>query len=70
MTMEQLKKEWPNQTASYTLWRDNLGVAKLEVKGIGDKVYYRIRYYKGTQDTTGVNDIEIPNGYQTIPNNN
>ena len=70
MTMGQLKKEWPNQTASYTLWRDNLGIAKLEVRAIGDKVYYRIQYYKDTQDTTEVNDIAIPNGYKTIPNNN
>lgn len=69
MTMEQLKKEWPNQTASYTLWRDNTGVAVLEVKAIGKKVYYRIRYYDETQNTTGVNNIEIPNGYQTISNN-
>ena len=68
MTMGQLKKEWPNQTASYTLWRDNTGVAVLEVKAIGNKVYYRIQYYDDTQTTTGVNNIEIPNGYQTISN--
>ena len=68
MTMRQLKTEWPDQTASYTLWRDNTGVAVLEVKAIGKKVYYRIRYYDNTQVTTGVNNIEIPNGYQTIPN--
>ena len=68
MTMGQLKTEWPDQTASYTLWRDNTGVAVLEVKAIGKKVYYRIRYYDDTQVTTGVNDIEIPNGYQTISN--
>lgn len=68
MTMGQLKQEWPNQTASYTLWRDNTGVAKLEVRGIGNKVYYRIRYYDATQDTTNVNDIAIPNGYQKMPN--
>jgi len=71
MTMRQLKKEWPNQTASYTLWRDNLGVAKLEVKAIGKKVYYRIRYYNDTQVTTGVNDITMPNDkYLTMPNTN
>lgn len=69
MTMEQLKKEWPNQTASYTLWRDNYGVAVLEVRAIGKKVYYRIRYYDDTQVTNGVNNIEMPNGYQTITNN-
>ena len=69
MTMEQLKKEWPNQTASYTLWRDNYGVAVLEVRAIGKKVYYRIRYYDDTQVTTGPNNIEMPNGYQTITNN-
>lgn len=68
MTMRQLKTEWPNQTASYTLWRDNTGVAVLEIKAIGKKVYYRIRYYDDTQVTTGVNNIEIPNGYQTINN--
>ena len=68
MTLGQLKQEWPNQTASYTLWRDNTGVAKLEVRGIGNKVYYRIRYYDATQDTTNVNDIAIPNGYQKMPN--
>lgn len=69
MTMRQLKTEWPDQTASYTLWRDNTGVAVLEIKAIGKKVYYRIRYYDDTQVTTGVNNIEIPNGYQTISNN-
>ncbi len=68
MTLGQLKQEWPNQTASYTLWRDNTGIAKLEVRGIGNKVYYRIRYYDATQDTTNVNDIAIPNGYQKMPN--
>ena len=68
MTMGQLKQEWPNQTASYTLWRDNTGVAVLEVRGIGNKVYYRIRYYKDTQVTTGPNNITVPN-YQTIENN-
>ena len=81
MTMEQLKKEWPNQTASYTLWRDNLGVAKLEVRAIGNKVYYRIRYYQGTQVTTGPNTIgvagdkdsgnaKMPYNYVEIPNDN
>ena len=73
MTMEQLKKEWPNQTASYTLWRDNLGIAKLEVRAIGDKVYYRIRYYQDTQVTTGPNTIGNPNdknsGNATMPYN-
>lgn len=68
MTMGQLKQEWPNQTASYTLWRDNTGVAVLEVRGIGDKVYYRIRYYEDTQVTTGPNNITVPN-YQTMDNN-
>ena len=79
MTMEQLKKEWPNQTASYTLWRDNLGIAKLEVRAIGDKVYYRIRYYEDTQVTTGPNAIgvdddkksgnaKMPYNYVEIPN--
>lgn len=67
MTMGQLKQEWPNQTASYTLWRDNTGVAVLEVRGIGNKVYYRIRYYDDTQVKTGPNNITVPN-YQTIPN--
>ena len=81
MTMEQLKKEWPNQTASYTLWRDNLGVAKLEVRGIGDKVYYRIRYYQDTQVTTGPNapgvandktsgNAKMPYNYVEIANDN
>lgn len=73
MTMEQLKKEWPNQTASYTLWRDNLGIAKLEVRAIGDKVYYRIRYYQDTQVTTGPNTIGNDNdktsGNATMPYN-
>ena len=80
MTMEQLKKEWPNQTASYTLWRDNQGIAKLEVRAIGNKVYYRIRYYQGTQVTTGPNAIgtpddkksgnaKLPYNYVEIPNN-
>ena len=73
MTMEQLKKEWPNQTASYTLWRDNQGIAKLEVRAIGNKVYYRIRYYQGTQVTTGPNTIGNPNdknsGNATLPYN-
>jgi hypothetical protein len=69
MTMEQLKREWPNQTASYTLWRDNTGVAVLEVKAVGDKVYYRIQYYKDTQVTTGPNDIDFPT-YQEINQNN
>ena len=64
MTMEQLKKEWPNQTASYTLWRDNTGIAKLEVRAIGNKVYYRIRYYDDTQVTTGPNT----NGNETDKN--
>ncbi|MBQ9576067.1 MAG: hypothetical protein IJV11_04235 [Muribaculaceae bacterium] len=68
MTMGQLKQEWPNQTASYTLWRDNTGVAVLEVRGIGDKVYYRIRYYDDTQVKTGPNNITVPN-YQTMDNN-
>ena len=67
MTMGQLKQEWPDQTASYTLWRDNTGVAVLEVRGIGNKVYYRIRYYDDTQVKTGPNNITVPN-YQTIPN--
>ena len=81
MTMEQLKKEWPNQTASYTLWRDNTGVAKLEVRAIGDKVYYRIRYYEDTQVTTGPNrhgvasdknsgNANMPYNYVEIPNDN
>ena len=70
MTMEQLKKEWPNQTASYTLWRDNRGIAKLEVRAIGNKVYYRIRYYEGSQVTTSPNDIEMPYPYVEIPNDN
>lgn len=69
MTMEQLKREWPNQTASYTLWRDNTGIAVLEVKAVGDKVYYRIQYYKDTQVTTGPNDIDFPT-YQEINQNN
>ena len=69
MTMGQLKQEWPNQTASYTLWRDNTGVAKLEVRAIGNKVYYRIRYYEGSQVTTGPNNINVPN-YVEIPNEN
>ena len=67
MTMGQLKQEWPDQTASYTLWRDNTGVAVLEVRGIGNKVYYRIRYYDDTQVKTGPNNINVPN-YQTMPN--
>lgn len=69
MTMGQLKQEWPNQTASYTLWRDNTGIAKLEVRAIGNKVYYRIRYYEGSQVTTGPNNINVPN-YVEIPNEN
>ena len=68
MTMGQLKQEWPNQTASYTLWRDNTGVAVLEIRGIGNKVYYRIRYYDDTQVKTGPNNITVPN-YQTMDNN-
>ena len=70
MTMGQLKQEWPNQTASYTLWRDNTGVAKLEVRAIGNKVYYRIRYYEGSQVTTSPNNIEMPYPYVEIPNDN
>lgn len=70
MTMGQLKQEWPNQTASYTLWRDNTGVAKLEVRAIGNKVYYRIRYYEGSQVTTTPNNIEMPYPYVEIPNEN
>jgi hypothetical protein len=85
MTMEQLKKEWPNQTASYTLWRNDQGVdkgvAKLEIRAIGDKVYYRIRYYKDTQVTTGPNAIgvdgdktsgnaKMPYNYVELPNDN
>ena len=73
MTMGQLKQEWPDQTASYTLWRDNLGVAKLEIRGIGNKVYYRIRYYENTQVTTGPNapaNTEMPYNYVEIPNEN
>ena len=73
MTMGQLKQEWPDQTASYTLWRDNLGVAKLEVRGIGNKVYYRIRYYENTQVTTGPNapdNTEMHYNYVEIPNEN
>ena len=73
MTMGQLKQEWPDQTASYTLWRDNLGVAKLEVRGIGNKVYYRIRYYENTQVTSGPNapaNTEMHYNYVEIPNEN
>lgn len=70
MTMGQLKQEWPNQTASYTLWRDNRGIAKLEVRAIGNKVYYRIRYYEGSQVTNWRNDIEMPYPYVEIPNEN
>lgn len=70
MTMGQLKREWPNQTASYTLWRDERGVAKLEVMAIGDKVYYRIQYYEGTQVTDGPNDIDLPYDFNEIPNEN
>ena len=73
MTMGQLKQEWPDQTASYTLWRDNLGVAKLEIRGIGNKVYYRIRYYENTQVTTGPNapdNTEMHYNYVEIPNEN
>ena len=64
MTLRQIKTEWPNQTASYTLWRDNTGIAVLEVRAIGKKVYYRIRYYDDTQVKTGPNNIEMD--YQTI----
>ncbi len=70
MTMEQLKKEWPNQTASYTLWRDDRGIAKLEVRGIGNKVYYRIQYYENSQVTDSYNAIEMPYPYVEIPNEN
>lgn len=70
MTMGQLKKEWPNQTASYTLWRDDLGVAKLEIRAIRDKVYYRIQYYKDTQDTDWRNDITMPYPYVEIDKEN
>lgn len=70
MTMGQLKQEWPNQTASYTLWRDNRGIAKLEVRAIGNKVYYRIRYYEGSQVTNWRNNIEMPYPYVEIPNEN
>jgi len=70
MTMGQLKQEWPNQTASYTLWRDDQGIAKLEVRAIRDKVYYRIQYYENTQDTDWRNDIEMPYPYKEIPNEN
>ena len=72
MTMGQLKQEWPDQTASYTLWRSNEGVAKLEVRGIGNKVYYRIRYIKNTQVTTGPNadeNTDMPYNYVEIDNN-
>lgn len=62
MTVDQLKHEWPNQTAQYVLWRNDQGVDKgvalLEVKAIGDKVYYRIRYQRDSQVTTGPNLIE------------
>ena len=71
MTMGQLKQEWPDQTASYTLWRSNEGVAKLEVRGIGNKVYYRIRYIKNTQVTTGPNadeNTDMPYNYVEITN--
>lgn len=70
MTLGQLKNEWPNQTASYTLWRDDQGIAKLEVRAIRDKVYYRIQYYENTQDTDWRNDIEMPYPYVEIPNEN
>ena len=67
-TVAQLKQEWPeDQIAKYRLYRDNTGVAYLEVRAVGDKVYYRIRYYEGTQIKTGPNDITVPN-YVEIPN--
>lgn len=71
MTMGQLKQEWPDQTASYTLFRTNERIAKLEVRAIGTKVYYRIRYYENTQTTTGPNadeNIEMHYNYVEIPN--
>lgn len=62
MTVEQLKQEWPNQTAQYVLWRNDQGVDKgvalLEVMAVGDKVYYRIRYQRDSQVTTGPNVIQ------------
>ena len=58
MTMEQLKQEWPeDQIAKYTLYRDNTGIAVLEVRAVGKKVYYRIKYYRDTQETDGLNVI-------------
>ena len=58
MTMEQLKQEWPaDQTAKYTLYRDNTGIAVLEVMAVGKKVYYRIKYYRDHQVTNGLNEI-------------
>lgn len=66
MTIEQLKQDWPeDQTAKYILYRDSQGVAQLWVRAIGKKVYYKITYIPGTQDTTGPNDININN-----PSNN
>ncbi len=65
MTMEQLKQEWPaDQTAKYTLYRDKQGVAQLEVRAVGKKVYYRIKYYKATQEPNNVEGVQ----YITNPN--
>ena len=58
MTIEQLKQEWPeDQIAKYTLYRNNTGIAVLEVRAVGKKVYYRIKYYRDTQETDGLNVI-------------
>ena len=58
MTIEQLKQEWPeDQIAKYTLYRNNKGIAVLEVRAVGKKVYYRIKYYRDTQETDGLNVI-------------
>ena len=63
MTVSQVK-DWPNKTAKYTLYRNDYKtkkpVADLEVRVVGEKVYYRITYYDENQDYTGPNDIEIP----------
>ena len=62
MTLEQLKQEWPeDQIAKYTLYRDNTGIAQLQVRAVGKKVYYKIIYIPNTQDTSGPNDININN---------
>lgn len=62
MTMEQLKQEWPaDQTAKYTLYRDNQGIAVLEIRAVGKKVYYRIKYYKATQEPNNLPDVQYIN---------